>query len=73
MMKTNLRAMNLIAAIATALLGAAITLLLTGEASWLKFVAWTIFFTSLQSGLFLPQTEAGRRCAVRLPRLWKRD
>ncbi|MEN3331168.1 MAG: hypothetical protein V7641_533 [Blastocatellia bacterium] len=72
-MKTNRRAMNVGLVIATAMVSAALTLLLAGEASWLKFAAWTIFFVSLQSWLFLPPSSAGRWCALKLPRLWKRD
>ena len=72
-MKTNLRAMNVGLAIATAMIGAALALLLAGEASWLKFAGWTLFFVSLQGWLFLPQSSAGRWCALKLPRLWKRD
>ena len=72
-MKTNLRAANVVLAMATAMIGAAIMILLAGNANWLKFVGWTIFFASLQSWLFLPQNAAGRWCAVKLPRLWKRD
>lgn len=72
-MKTSLRAMNVVMAIAAAMIGAAIIVLLIGEASWLKFIAWTVFFVSLQSWLFLPQSAAGRWCALKLPRLWKRD
>jgi hypothetical protein len=72
-MKTSLRAMNVVMAIAAAMIGAVIAVLLIGEASWLKFIAWTVFFVSLQSSLFLPQSVAGRWCALKLPRLWKRD
>jgi hypothetical protein len=55
------------------MISAAIMILLAGNASWLKFAAWTIFFAALQSWLFLPQHAAGRWCALKLPRLWKRD
>ena len=72
-MKTNLKTTNIVMGMAATLLGAAITTLLIGEASWLKFAAWSIFFASLQSWLFLSPTPAGRWCAVRLPRLRKRD
>jgi len=72
-MKTNLRAANVVLAMATAMISAAITILLAGEASWLKFAAWTMIFVSLQGWLFLPQNAAGRWCALKLPRLRKRD
>jgi hypothetical protein len=72
-MKSNLRAMNVVLAIVMAMISAAIITLLAGEANWLKFAAWTMFFVSLQSWLFLPQSPAGRWCALKLPRLWKRD
>jgi hypothetical protein len=71
-MKTNLRAMNVVLAMAAAMISAAITIWLAGEASWLKFAAWTIVFGSLQGWLFLPQNAVGRWRALKLPRLWKR-
>ena len=70
-MKTNQRAVTVALAIAASMAGAGITLLLTGEAGWLKFAAWTVLFVSMQGWLFLPPSAAGRWCAVRLPRRWR--
>lgn len=52
-MKSNLKVMKVVAAMAVAMIGAAITLLLAGEANWLKFAGWTIFFAALQNVWFM--------------------
>jgi len=72
-MKTDLKTRNVVLVMAAAMIGAGITIRLAGQASWLKFAAWTIVYVSLQGWLFLRPGPAGNLGALRLPRLWKRD
>lgn len=55
----NLKTRNFLLALAAAMIGAGITVLLAGQANWKKFAAWTIAYVSLQGWLFLPLSPAG--------------
>ncbi|HEX5734412.1 MAG TPA: hypothetical protein VF131_16370 [Blastocatellia bacterium] len=62
---------NISVVLVGAMLASGIFLLLSGERGWVKFAAWVIFFTAIQSPFFLTKSS-DQSCSI-LARLKRRS
>jgi hypothetical protein len=62
--KNNSRLMNLALALAVSGVASLITIVLSTEFSWIKLIAWLIFFMALQSPFLMSSKYSYAACAA---------
>ncbi len=73
MSKTTRSVFTVAIVLAAAMLASALMLKFSPDASWLKFVAWTLFFVSIQTPVFLMgDKQSAGDCTAWLSRFRKK-